>query len=493
VDQRLGSATVYSFGPYRLDEHARRLHRGTEPVALSDRQLDLLLLLVAQAGQVVPKAALLDTAWPDVAVGDNSLEQAISGLRRALGRPPTGTTYVETLARRGYRLGVPVTRSVARHTDQALESLLAPYRAFVEGRAALETLTSGAVARARGVFEEMVHFAPDFAPGHVGLANALAFGFEAARADDTPDAAALLTAVHHAREACRLDANYGEAWATLAFVLSPGGSADAAAAGRRAVTLEPDNWRHQARLAYVTWGEERLRAARRALALLPGFGLAHWLAATVHVARQAFDEAERELVVGTAAQDQGASDGRFGSVGLHLLLGLLLFTRGDEAGAVRELRRELEFEQTGHIYAREACANSWSALGAMHLGGGDTVQAVADFQQALERVPNHSLALAAVATLSGGDAGRAASTRLEQRLALFEAYGLSFDAAMTRGASQALAGRHDEAAALVHAALQAAPVGTGAGWRLPVDPFFQTTRHAADWQAALATLRHRAA
>ena len=111
--------------------------------------------------------------------------------------------------------------------------------------------------------------------------------FETTRADETPDAAALATAAEHAREGMPPRSAYGEAWATLGFVLDrTGNHIDAVAALRRAVALEPDNWRHHFRLAYVSWGEERLRAARRTLALLPGFPLAHWLAATVHVARQ---------------------------------------------------------------------------------------------------------------------------------------------------------------------------------------------------------------
>ena len=83
-----------------------------------------------------------------------------------------------------------------------------------------------------------------------------------------------------------------------------GNNLDARAAASRAVVLEPDNWRHHFRLAFVSWGEERLRAAHRTLALLPGFPLAHWLAATVHVARQVLPEAERELEAGLASQDQ---------------------------------------------------------------------------------------------------------------------------------------------------------------------------------------------
>ena len=70
----------------------------------------------------------------------------------------------------------------------------------------------------------------------------------------------------------------------------------AVAAGRRATALEPDNRRHHLRLAYAAWGDDRLRAAHGARRHLPGLGLAHWLAATVHVARRAFDDATRELV-----------------------------------------------------------------------------------------------------------------------------------------------------------------------------------------------------
>jgi tetratricopeptide (TPR) repeat protein len=91
------------------------------------------------------------------------------------------------------------------------------------------------------------------------------------------------------------------AWATLGFVLErTGRHEDALAALERAVTLEPDNWRHQARLALANWGETRLRAARVALKRCPRLPLALWLAATVFVARDALDQAEREVDLGLA-------------------------------------------------------------------------------------------------------------------------------------------------------------------------------------------------
>ncbi|MBF8300299.1 MAG: cadC 7, partial [Acidobacteria bacterium] len=163
---------AFTFGPFRLDAAVCRLSRDGEPLALPDRHTAILLLLVAKAGKIVTKEALLDAGWKDVAVGDNSLEQAISSLRRALGPAPDGEAYIETLARRGYRFRAPVTRVAARAGDAALEALLAPHRAFIEGRTALETFERAAVVRAQGVFESILAGTPDYGPAHVGLANA---------------------------------------------------------------------------------------------------------------------------------------------------------------------------------------------------------------------------------------------------------------------------------------------------------------------------------
>jgi DNA-binding winged helix-turn-helix (wHTH) protein/Tfp pilus assembly protein PilF len=485
---------IYAFGGFQLDEGARRLALGNEPVALPDRHIDILLLLVSRHGQIVSKDELIEAAWKDVAVGDNSLEQAISSLRRKLGTAPDGSSYIETVARRGYRFIAPVARSVPRQSDAELEALLAPFRMFVEGRAAIETLAEDAVARARDAFSEVVAASPDYAPGHLGLANALALSFDATRSDDRPDIQALLSAVSHAREACRLDAGYGETWATLAFVLSRTGAAtEAVAAGRRAISLEPDNWRHYMRLAYASWGEERLRAADHAVKLLPGLALAHWLAATVHVARQSFDEATRELSAGTAAQDHQQEGGRFGAVGLHLLHGLVCLARGDSATAEAEFARELSFEPAGHIYTRQACANTWLAIGAIRLRQAQPAEAATAFERTLERVPGHPLALAAMSVVGGDERRGPAKTRLDARLAQLRTYGASVEAAMTSAVSEALAGRHAAAAGLVHAALQATPAGTSKGWTLPIEPLLHVSTHATDWDDVLALLRTRAA
>ena len=476
--------SAYSFDNFVVENTARRLTRGGELVSIPDRHLGVLLYLVAHAGTVVSKDQLIETAWEGLAVTDNSLEQAISGLRRVLGDGPGGTPYIQTVPRQGYRFTGAVTRTTARASDDSLEALLAPHRAWIEGRAALETLEAGHILRARGVFEGVLRSAPDQASAHVGLANACIMQFEMTRADEMPDTAALALAAQHAREACRLGPDYGEAWATLGFVLDRTGQhTDALAASRRAVTLETDNWRHRLRLASVSWGEERLREARRTLALLPGFPLAHWLLATVHVARHALDEAERELDAGVAGQaGQQSGPSRFSGVALHWLRGLVYLARGDERRALESFERELSFESSGHLYARECCANTWYAIGALHARKQRRKDAVAAFQQALTRVPKHPLAKLGLGILTP-DAAMPAATGVTAP---------SFDAAVAQAAILVAAGDLQDAMRLVDQALTAAPPGN-AGWLLPVEPLLNVAAAPETWAHALSRLRSRAA
>ncbi len=481
------------FEPFELDTARRLLTVAGEPVSISYRQLDVLLTLVTRAGQIVSKEDLLDVGWKDVAVGDNSVEQVISGLRRLLGAHASGVTFIETVARRGYRFTAEVTRRAPRESDAGLDALLAPHRAFIEGRAALETLDGSRIARAREVFEGVLSAAPEHASTHVGLANACVMQFEMTRADPEPDVAALATAARHAREACRLDPQLGEAWATLGFVLhATGERLDALAASKRAVTLEPDNWRHYFRLSYVSWGEERLRAAHRTLALLPDFPQAHWLAATVHVARQAMDEAERELIAAIAPQATPA-DGRarFSSVASHWLLGLVHLARGDQVRALEQLERELSFETSGHLYARECCANTWYAIGALRLRQGRKRDAAAAFERAVERVKNHPMARVGLAALGPSDFGSQLSTA-DAPSATPARRIPSLEAAFVRAAVLVQSGEATEAARIVEEAFAVTAAGS-AGWLLPVEPLLNVVDRPAVWTRALALLRNRAA
>jgi TolB-like protein/Flp pilus assembly protein TadD len=95
-------------GPFRLDTEAEILFRGTEPVALGQRAVALLRVLVGRAGMPVSKDALIGAAWAGLSVEESNLAVQIAALRRVFGEEPGGERWIETLPRRGYRFVGPV-------------------------------------------------------------------------------------------------------------------------------------------------------------------------------------------------------------------------------------------------------------------------------------------------------------------------------------------------------------------------------------------------
>jgi tetratricopeptide (TPR) repeat protein len=298
--------------------------------------------------------------------------------------------------------------------------------------------------------------------------------FEASGADAAPDLEALREGDHHAREACRIDPSCAEAWSTLAYLLHlQGNSRDAVAAARNAIALEPDDWHHHLSLAFVGWGEDRLRAARKLTTLCPGLAMAHWLTASVFIARQAFDAAFEAVRAGCAAQDaQPKASGRFHILGLHLLHGQLLATRGALDEAVTELERELAQNDDGHIYARECYANVWYSIGAIRWRQGDRDGAKAAYREALRRAPAHPMASAGLGVTVSSAA--------------------PMDEVIATAVALSLQGKYDQAAQVCSDAIAAAPPGPE-GWTIPIDPLLQATSHQEAWGKTLAILRDRAA
>ena len=114
-----GLSVTYRFGPYTLDPAAYRLLRDAEVIQLSPKIIDLLLYLVARQPALVSKEDLFKALWPDVAVTDNALTQAVSELRQALGDDSSKPVYIQTVARRGYRFIAPVSTSAPSGASSA--------------------------------------------------------------------------------------------------------------------------------------------------------------------------------------------------------------------------------------------------------------------------------------------------------------------------------------------------------------------------------------
>jgi tetratricopeptide (TPR) repeat protein len=172
-------------------------------------------------------------------------------------------------------------------------------------------------------------------------------------------------------------------------------------------------------------------------------------------------------------------------VGVYWLKGLLCQLRGQTSDALAWLDRELALEPHGHLYARECCASTLYAKGAMLAGAGDAEAARAAYTAALSRAPRHAMARAGLAILDG-HADRLAAAHLPDRDAR-----LHIDEAMARAATLVHAGRADDAAELCHRALAASPPGN-AGWLLPIDPLLRVARDKTAWTRVLDLLRRRA-
>ena len=98
----------YRFGPFRFDVRERLLYRGSDPVLLTPKAADTLFHLVSRHGALVEKSELMQLVWPASFVEEATLAQNVFTLRRKLGQTAEGEEYIQTVPRRGYRMGVPV-------------------------------------------------------------------------------------------------------------------------------------------------------------------------------------------------------------------------------------------------------------------------------------------------------------------------------------------------------------------------------------------------
>ena len=95
-------------GEWWADPATNELLRSGRTVRVEPKAMDVLMLLAAKPGGVVSREELFEAVWPGVVVGDEALTQSIIKLRRALGDDSRAPTYIETIAKRGYRLIAPV-------------------------------------------------------------------------------------------------------------------------------------------------------------------------------------------------------------------------------------------------------------------------------------------------------------------------------------------------------------------------------------------------
>jgi DNA-binding winged helix-turn-helix (wHTH) protein/TolB-like protein/Flp pilus assembly protein TadD len=640
----------YKFGPFIVERTAYRVLKDGEPLTVTPKLVDVLLHFVSRPSVLVTKEELLSALWPDVAVTDNALTQAISDLRQVLGDDASAPRFIQTVARRGYRFIAAVeplaaaggtdspaavdavlpgengvVRSVAvldftnvsgdrdvgwlatgiaetvtndltafrvlrvvdrvrvaeavRRTDGALTSVarelgvslavvgsfqrsgdrlritarlmdvasgatmadakvdggveevfdlqdrivrqfsaalgvesaygratrvgvretsnLDAFRAASEARVCLDSLDPAELESAVRGFERAVRLDPRYAMAYAGLAQAHFMVYEATRARNQADADRLATAVSHARRAVDLDDTLAEAHANLSFLLvSAGRNAEALSAARRAVALDPHDWRHLFRLGHAAWGNERIDALRRALAIYSDIAFAYYEIAMVHIARGQFDVAAEILRQGTPFQDrQTGSSWRFPVSGLHWLLGLVLLAKGETDQALVAFGRELETGPSSSLYRNEFAMNAHDGRGFALLALRKPADAVRSFEQALRLFPGHArshLGLAACAAAAGRKADVQTQLGLaEQSLVQLAAGGRLFESTLLSAQVAVVRGRPTDALAILDRMLAEAPAGYP-GWTIPIEPLFKPLATQPEFLPLLTRLADRA-
>ena len=101
---------VLRFGMFELDLTAGELRKNGAKLRLQGQPLQVLILLLQHAGDVVTREDLRQKLWlSDTFVDfDHSLNTAVNKLRDTLGDSASSPRYIETLTRRGYRFIAPV-------------------------------------------------------------------------------------------------------------------------------------------------------------------------------------------------------------------------------------------------------------------------------------------------------------------------------------------------------------------------------------------------
>src|SRR5271154_946840 len=108
----------YWFGTFCLDPNRRVLLRDGERLPLTAKSLATLVALVERAGETVTKSELLDAVWQHTAVEENSLNQCVSAVRKALGERRGQHEYIVTITGVGYRFVAPVTKVPVAKVDE---------------------------------------------------------------------------------------------------------------------------------------------------------------------------------------------------------------------------------------------------------------------------------------------------------------------------------------------------------------------------------------
>jgi DNA-binding response OmpR family regulator len=101
-------ASAIAIGDVRIDPKARTASKRGEPIELTAREFDLLLMLMSNAGKALRREEIMDEVWDTNWFGSTkTLDVHVSWLRRKIEDDPADPRYISTIRRVGFRFAAP--------------------------------------------------------------------------------------------------------------------------------------------------------------------------------------------------------------------------------------------------------------------------------------------------------------------------------------------------------------------------------------------------
>ena len=142
-----GDVARYAFGDVEVDLRRVAVTVAGAPVALEPKSFDVLAHLLAHRDRLVTKEDLLAAVWGDTFVTPNVLTRAVAQVRKAIGDDAQDARYIETVARRGYRVIAEVAELPATPAAEAAPpSTVVPRATWRRPHVALATVAVAALA-----------------------------------------------------------------------------------------------------------------------------------------------------------------------------------------------------------------------------------------------------------------------------------------------------------------------------------------------------------
>ena len=92
------------FEEFEFDRRRKVLSRTGQPVPLTAQSLELLDILLEDAGELISRETIRQRLWPDSNVEfEHSLDVLVSRLRTTLGDKSKNPRLIQTIPRKGYR------------------------------------------------------------------------------------------------------------------------------------------------------------------------------------------------------------------------------------------------------------------------------------------------------------------------------------------------------------------------------------------------------